>query len=249
MIGMGISFLNRLQELETAVSYTTLAPNGEQPFTYQPGDLPILISAPHATAHLRRQRIKGEEEFTGALAQFLAEKTGAHALYTHYRSLDDPNWDRHSPYKQHLREIVKKNDIRFVVDLHGMSNKYKIGLALGTMNGRSCPAHESLILETVQKQFQSTSQTAAKRFVELRWDHFVLNHSRFTGGLANYTITRFASQQLGVPALQIELCASARVVERRPLDKWPVPFRGQPKAIQRTVELLQALVNAVLSTM
>jgi len=57
-----------------------------------------------------------------------------------------------------------------VLDLHGMSNKYKIGLALGTMNGRSCPYHESLILQTVEKQYRPTSQTVAKKFPALRWD-------------------------------------------------------------------------------
>ncbi|MAU00300.1 MAG: hypothetical protein CL608_24430 [Anaerolineaceae bacterium] len=246
---MGLSFLHRLQELETAVSYTTLAPDGEPSFTYRPGELPILISAPHATAHLRRQRIKGEEEFTGALAQFLAETTGIHALYSHYRSTGDPNWDHDSPYKNRLQEIVRRNDIRFVLDLHGMSNRYKFGLALGTMNGRSCPEHEPLILQTVANRFRPISQQTARTFSALHWDHFVLNHSRFTGGLANHTITRFASQQLGVPALQIELCASARVVERRPFGKQAKPFYGHPPAIEQTVNLLQALVNAVLGTM
>lgn len=246
---MGLSFLQRLQELETAVSYKTLAPDHEPSFTYQPGILPILISAPHATAHLRHQRIKGEEEFTGALTQFLAETTGIHALYSHYRSLGDPNWDHDSPYKQRLREIVQSSSIRFVLDLHGMSNRYKIGLALGTMNGRSCPDHESRILQTVETQFRPISQKTAKTFSELHWDHFVLNHSRFTGGLANYTITRFASQQLGVPALQIELCASARVVERRPFNTSSKPFRGQPEAIEQTVHLLQALVNTLLGAL
>ncbi len=246
---MRLSLLDRLQELETAVSYTTLAPDGEPSFSYQSGKLPILVSAPHATAHRRRQRIKGEEEFTGALAQFLADTTGVHALFSHYRSTGDPNWDRDSPYKNRLREIVHQNDIRFVLDLHGMSNRYKIGLALGTMNGRSCPEYEPLILKTVKNQLQPISQKAAKEFSELHWDHFVLNHSRFTGGLANYTITRFASQQLGVPALQIELCASARVVERRPFNASSKPFYGQPKAIEQTVSLLQALVQAVLGVM
>lgn len=241
--------LEQLQELETAVSYTTLPPDGEPSFTYRAGKLPILISAPHATAHLRRQRIKGEEEFTGALAQFLAETTGIHALYSHFRSTGDPNWDHDSPYKNRLQEIVRRNDIRFVLDLHGMSNRYKFGLALGTMNGRSCPVHEPLILQTVADQFRPISQQTTRTFSELRWDHFVLNHSRFTGGLANYTITRFASQQLGIPALQIELCASARVVERRPFGKQSKPFYGHPQAIEQTVSLLQALVNAVLGTM
>jgi hypothetical protein len=246
---MGLSFLHRLQELETAVSYTTLAPDGEPSFTYQRGELPVLVSAPHATAHLRRQHIKGEEEFTGALAQLLAETTGIHALYSHFRSPGDPNWDRDSPYKNRLQKIVCCNDIRFVLDLHGMSNKYKIGLALGTMNGRSCPDHEALIMQTVENQFRPISQKTAKTFAELRWDHFVLNHSRFTGGLANYTITRFASQQLGIPALQVELCASGRVVERRPFGQQSKPFYGHPPAIEQTVNLLQAVVKAILDTM
>lgn len=244
---MTASLLNRLMELETAVSYTTLPPEGERPFTYQAGDLPILVSAPHATVHQRRQREKGEEEFTGALAQLLAESTGVHTLYSRYRSMDDPNWDRVSPYKTTLQEIVQSRDIRFVLDLHGMSNRHKIGLALGTMNGRSCPTYEPLILQTVQAQFQPTSQGIAKSYEELHWDHFVLNHPRFTGGLANHTITRFATEQLGVPALQIELCASARVVERRPFSQWNTPYRGQPEAIQQAVTLLQSLVVALLA--
>lgn len=244
---MSASLLDWLMELETAVSYSALPPEGELPFVYRTGDVPILISAPHATVHQRGQREKGEEEFTGALAQLLAETTGVHTLYSHYRSADDPNWDRVSPYKTALQEIVQSQNIRFVLDLHGMSNRHRFGLALGTMNGRSCPDFEPLILETVREQFQQTSQGTARNFAELRWDHFVLNHPRFTGGVANYTVTRFAAEQLGVPALQIELCSTARVVERRPFSQWQTPFRGQPEAIQQAVALLQSLVTALMS--
>ena len=244
---MTASLLNRLMELETAVSYTTPPPEGERPFTYQAGDLPILVSAPHATVHQRCQREKGEEEFTGALAQLLAETIGVHTLYSCDRLMDDPNWDRSSPYKTTLQEIGQSRDIRFVLDLHGMSNRHRFGLALGTMNGRSCPTFEPLILQTVQAQFQQTSQAAAKSYTDLHWDHFVLNHARFTGGLANHTITRYAAEQLGIPALQIELCSSARVVERRPFSQWATPFRGQPEAIQQAVTLLQTLVVALLT--
>lgn len=164
---MTASLLNRLMELETAVSYTTPPPEGERPFTYQAGDLPILVSAPHATVHQRCQREKGEEEFTGALAQLLAETIGVHTLYSCYRLMDDPNWDRSSPYKTTLQEIGQSRDIRFVLDLHGMSNRHRFGLALGTMNGRSCPNFEPLILQTVQAQFQQTSQAAAKSYTDL----------------------------------------------------------------------------------
>ncbi len=229
--------LDRLIELETAVSYRSDPPMGERPFIYQSGRLPILVSAPHATMHRRGQRHKREEGFTGGIARLLAETTGSHALFSRYRSPDDPNWDRHSPYKRRLQEVIQAFGIRFVLDLHGMSNRHNIGLALGTMNGRSCPKQESLILETVEyHRFRKTSQAGAKSFSTLNWEYFVLNHSRFTGGLANHTVTRFVSQALGVPALQIELCSSVRVVQR-------ATFHGLPKGIGQTLALLQALVE------
>ncbi|MCA9919843.1 MAG: hypothetical protein KC445_17925 [Anaerolineales bacterium] len=230
--------LNRLIELETAVSPTTFAPEGERPFTHQPGPLPILISAPHATAHQRHKRLKKEEGFTGALAQLLAETTGAHTLYTRYRSPDDPNWDRQNRYKTRLGELAETYNIRFVVDLHGMSDRHNIGVALGSMNGRSCPNHESLILQTVRQHLIETHEEAAESFRELHWDHFVHNHSRFTGGVVSHTVTRFASQQLGVPALQIELCSSVRVVRKRP----SAPLSPGYEPILHTVAMLQNLV-------
>ena len=236
------TMLNRLLALEQAVAYTTLPPDGERPFAYQAGKLPILVSAPHATAHWRRQRIKSEEGFTGAIAQYLAETTGVHALFSRYRSLDDPNWDRDNPYKAYLQEIVRREDICFVLDLHGMSNRHKIGLALGTMNGRSCPEYEPLIVQSTQQRFQQTSQHAVKTFSELRWDHFVLNHSRFTGGVASHTITRFASQQLGIPAVQIELCTAARVVKKRPYPPQTTHMASGPTAVEQMLCWLQELV-------
>lgn len=234
---MSFSVLNRLLELETAVSHTSFAPNGERPYKYQPGDLPILISAPHATAHQRHRRLKKEEGFTGALAQLLAETSGAHALYTLYRSPDDPNWDRYSPYKEQLGELVNRHHIRFVVDLHGMSDRHKIGVALGSMNGRSCPEYEPIILQTVRQHLTETDEEATELFPGLHWDHFVHNHSRFTGGVVSHTVTRFAAQQLGVPALQIELCTAVRVVGKRPSYLNPAQ-----EPILHTVAMLQNLV-------
>jgi hypothetical protein len=246
---MSFSVLERLLELETAVAHKTVAPNGKRPFTHLSGHLPILISAPHATAHQRHHRLKREEGFTGALAHYLAETTGAHALYSRYRSPDDPNWDQHSPYKMRLQEIVQTHEVRFVLDLHGMSNRHKIGLALGSMNGRSCPRYEPIILQMVGEPFTQTTEARAETFANLHWDHFVLNHTRFTGGLAHHTITRFASQQLGVAALQVELCAAVRIVKKRPSGNPTPPFHGQPEPILQTVSLLQNWVRAVAATL
>jgi len=239
-----LSLLDRLLKLESVVRYKQPAPSGQRPFQHILGHLPILVSAPHGTAHRRQGKLKGEEEYTAALAQLLAAQTGAHALFANHQSENDPNWDRHSPYKSHLASLVTAHDIRFVIDLHGMSNRYKVGMALGTINGRSCPQHEPAIIDLLQTfTFTQATYPELRRYPTLNWDHFVLNHPRFTGGLAQHTVTRFVSEGLRIPALQVELCSSVRVVQRGKYGRRPSSFRGDPAGIQQVVTTLTALVQ------
>lgn len=235
--------LGRLVDLETAVSHKQPPTNGESPFVHESGRLPILLSAPHGTAHHRNGQIKAEEGFTSALARLVAAETGAHALYTQFLSANDPNFERDAPYKSCLRRLVQRHDIRFVLDIHGMSDRHRFGLALGTMNGRSCPQHEPIILQTLQAHgFHPSTKAEVRTFDRLRWDYFVLNHSRFTGGLFNHTVTKFAVEELGVPSAQIELCSSLRVVQSITTDGRLV-FVGDEAGIETAVHTLIALVH------
>lgn len=229
--------VHQLISLEAQIVYGKPAPQQSQTYAYQPGAHPILISAPHATAHRRDGRLKSEEAFTAAFARLLAQETGAHVLYTRYRSPDDPNWDRHSPYKSQLAQIIHQGQIHFVLDLHGMSNRHQFGIAIGTMNGRSCPRREGAIVRTLlQHQFKATTAGAARRFHAIQWDRFVLNHPLFTGGVANHTITRFVTESLHVSAVQIELCASLRKVDRHG------PF-ANIEGIQHTFQALSQILR------
>ncbi len=240
------TLLETLLAWEANVSYTQLPPPDQPEFTHKFGSIPILISAPHSTAHERNGRIKEEEEFTSAFAQHIANLTGAHAFYTQYQSARDPNWYSDAPYKQALHHTIKQHNIQFVLDLHGMSNRYKIGLALGTMNGRSCPAYEPALLNSLHEGgFTSVSQKTARTIKKIKWDHLIVNHKRFTGGLASDTITRFVSQNIGVPAAQLELSSSVRIVRRGSHRGWRMPFYGDPVAIETAVTTLIALIHNV----
>ncbi|MCA9966732.1 MAG: hypothetical protein KC423_20925 [Anaerolineales bacterium] len=239
--------LQRLRLLESAVVYDSPPPAGTMPFTYQPGTIPVLLSAPHGAAHRRNGRLKVEDEYTAAFVRLVAAETGSHVIYTRYQSDTDPNWDRQTPYKEQLRQIIREHQIAFVLDIHGMSNRHKIGLAVGTINGRSCPRHESCIVRVLENgRFKQTTQDQATLFPQLQADHFVLNHSRFTGGVKNHTVTRFVSQELNVPAAQLEFCSSLRVVEREWMEaghKWPRLFQGDPNGIRHAVTTLISLVD------
>ena len=241
--------LERLIALEADVTYREPPADGRPPFRHEPGALPVLISAPHGAAHRRDGRYKQEDEYTTAFTRLLAERTGAHALYAWARSESDPNYDRESPYKLELSRLIARHDIRFVVDIHGMSDRHKFGIAVGTMCGASCRRrHESLVVETLAAaDFTEATAKEAREFPGLCWDRFVVNHGRFTGGLTSHTVTRFAAEQLGVHAAQFELCASLRIVRRRGMAEWPGEFRGDPQGIARAVATFERLVQALAS--
>lgn len=237
---------DRLDQLESEVRYHAPPDEGQAPFVHVPGERPVLISAPHGAAHRRNDRYKDEDEYTAALARLLGNLTGAHVLYAWARSESDPNWDRRSPYKDALRRIVQGQDIGMVVDLHGMSNRHKFGIAVGTMHGRSCPAQEALILDTLQQRgFCPTTAQEARGFSSLQWDRYVLNHGRFTGGVTSHTVTRFTSEELRIAAVQFELCSSLRVVRRRSPGRVPGDFAGDPAAIAHTVETFEKLIQCL----
>ena len=238
------SMMAQLLELETAVSPIQLPPANEPSFSHTPGPRPILLSAPHSTAHCRNGRLKKEEGFTAAIVRYVAAHTGAHAFYSHYQSAKDPNWHKEAPYKQTLAHILNQHQIQFVLDIHGMSNRHKIGLALGTINGRSCsPRHERHITHTlIGNGFCQTSPTRARQLSDLDWHQFIVNHPRFTGGVTSHTVTRFVSQEVGIPAVQLELCTLLRVVPPS-YQRYASMLAGVETAVSTLITLVHNLAN------
>jgi hypothetical protein len=199
------------------------------------GPLPVLLSAPHGAVHTRRGELKEEEEYTAALVCRAAELSGANALYTRRRSPTDPNWYRDVPYKRRLEALAEERELRFLIDVHGTAPDRPFGMALGTMEGRSCPEERDGILAVLEKHgFRPDAAFPDRLDVD----------ETFTGiGLEEQeTITAYALDELGVPAAQIELHPLLRVVERREDASLPRPFHGDPARIERVIEVLVALV-------
>jgi len=230
--------LAHLVALETDVRYQEPPKEGEPRIGLLPGSLPILLSAPHAAVHTRRGELKEEEEFTAALACLVARRTGAHALYLRRRSPTDPNWDPDVPYKRRLSRIAARDELRFVFDIHGTAPDRPFGVALGTMEGRSCPEQRDGIV-------QRLNACGFRRDAAFP-DRLDVDHTFTAQGLDDQeTVTAFVSQRLGVPAAQIELHPLLRVVERREDATLPRPFHGDPERIERTVGALVSLVEAL----
>jgi len=232
------SLLQQLKALDSEFSYRTFAPDDRPWFRSISGTLPVLVSAPHACMHCRDGKDKMQEEYTGAIAFYLAEVCQCSAIATCYQTDQDPNWDTPGDYKAEVESLVAKNKIKFLIDLHGMTNKYNLGIAIGTMQGKACSA-EQITPHFIESGF-SLHQSSVDQAVEV-WRNMVVDHPKFTGGLVNNTVTRFASQQLDIPAVQIELASSVRVVESVATEDWPHDYYGNPVAIQAAVNALRSL--------
>ncbi|MFN7036593.1 MAG: hypothetical protein ACK4SN_09510 [Bellilinea sp.] len=232
-------WLRRLVALESEVEYKTPPRRGEGEFCFQPGSLPVLISAPHGAAHTRHGRLKEEDDFTAGLARLCAELSGAHVLYAWRKSATDPNYYPDVPYKQTLREVVRRYNICFVMDLHGCAAYRDFGIALGSMQGQSLPPDYRRIILKVLYRYGFRSGGGWLSRVDIDRTFTAGNGSR------QETITRFVSQRLGVAAIQIELNSYLRVVRRRPQASERNPFEGDPLMIERAIRLLVGLVRAV----
>ncbi|MEM9777902.1 MAG: hypothetical protein AAF902_25215 [Chloroflexota bacterium] len=241
-----MDLIGRLSALEEPIAYRKPPPVGQLPFKVTTGIRPILLSAPHSTRHSRNGKHKMEEEFTAGLARLLAEETGCHAIYNQWETADDPNWDQQAVYKKHLAKLVERQDIKLVIDLHGMTNRHKIGVALGTINGRACPDYERPLQQAfLAAGFEDIPVGELLTLTTSSWGRLVVNHPKFTGGIKSHTITRFASQTLGVQAVQVEITSSARIVHRGPHDGWPFHFYGEPNAIYATISALSQFLEKV----
>lgn len=233
-----------LQKLEKTHQYRTAAPYNEPWFQLSDSTVPILVSAPHACMHERDGTLKMEEEFTGAIARYLSLSTSCYSIYTVYQAGEDPNWHSDSDYKRAIARLHDVVGLQYVIDLHGMLNSHGMGVAVGTMRNQSCdPAvvtevfqgHGFIETELVDLERNSNAVEPKHRLV--------VDHPRFTGGLRNQTVTRFASEELGIPSVQIELASVARVVYSPSTEDWPQSYTGDQATIASAVRALEALIK------
>ena len=235
--------LRRLTELEADVRYQEFSKEGDEGFNYIPGGLPILLSAPHGAVHKRLGILKQEDEYTTGFARLIAERTDAQVIHTRRKLDTDPNWYPDVPYKRLLWQVIKKEAIRFVLDIHGCAEHRDFGIALGTMNGESCPQQREVIIRIFEAHgfFQDAENPLCRFDVDRRFTAVGLEGQE--------TITRFVWETLGVPAAQFEIHPSLRIVERRSDATEPQPFHGVPEMIETAIQVFVDLVHVLSDSM
>jgi hypothetical protein len=106
----------------------------------------------------------------------------------------DPNYD--SPendggYKYKVKEIIKSNNIKVFLDIHGASESRDFDIDIGTDNENALKGHDFLI-ELI-------------RVIMTKNNIFNVKHNSVFAASYHNTITNYTHLNTGIPCLQIEI--------------------------------------------
>lgn len=125
-----MNFENEIKELEKF--------NNKQDYIFCKGSIPILFSAPHTMKQAKEDgSIKLAEPYTKAIALYLNKHFSVYSFVKLNDTGLDSNRDNNDDYKNELIKIVKENNIKLIIDLHGASKDRDFDIEFGTLNNIS----------------------------------------------------------------------------------------------------------------
>ena len=125
-----MSFKQEINELENL--------NFNQENVIIKGNVPILFSAPHTIYQFREDgTIKLSEPYTKAISLYLNKYYNTYSIIKNKDTGIDSNKDNYDKYNVELRRLIKDNNIKLVIDLHGASRERNFDIEFGTLNNLS----------------------------------------------------------------------------------------------------------------
>lgn len=174
-----MDFIEEINELEKTIS--------KEDFIIKLGTIPILFSAPHDVEHhFEDGNIKSREPYTKAIALYLNKYFNVYSIVKMKDTNEDSNRDNHDEYKRELLRVVKENNIKLVIDLHGAKKYRDFDIEFGTLNN-------------ITADF-STINELKEAFIENGIKNISLNDP-FKGG----AITQYLYNLKDVDVIQLEI--------------------------------------------
>lgn len=161
------------------------------------GENPILLSAPHAVKQIRDGNIKEEDRYTGAIVEYLCKICNCYGIIRNYNSGDDPNRDNFGiglEYKNKILEMVKENNIKLVLDIHGCTNDHGFDFCIGTNNGENLNG-ETRILKALESELNAIGKVAIDDYFKACFE---------------WNVSRYVSHNSNIPSIQLEICKMFR---------------------------------------
>lgn len=126
--------MTRLCRIETMFSCNNYNGCSPLPFEIVHGNIPVMFSAPHAVNFYRADTVKYAEKFTGAIANYMNAICDCHIIYASTFSQTDFSRDpiQRNLYKNELVKYAKRNGVKLIIDLHGVSKSCSTLVQLDT---------------------------------------------------------------------------------------------------------------------
>lgn len=164
------------------------------------GSKPILLSAPHVYAH-RRPRLsmayKIGEPLTDTIVEELCKRIDCFGIVLTDESDIDYNYhkEKNNPYKKEVRNIVKKENVQYFIDIHGLKdgNNYDIAIYYPSKFYKSIQLAEQ-VKEGLGRSALKGSNIAIFRLPQ---------------GFQE-SLTFFTASELRIPSIQIEIARYIR---------------------------------------
>lgn len=170
---------------------------GSDNFKIIKGDMPILLSAPHAVKQIREGKIKSEDGLTGAIVEYLCIKTGTNGIVRTYNHNDDPNYENTGKalkYKETILNCIIEKNITILLDIHGCKDIHGFDIELGTNYGENINQDER-ILEILKTEFSKIGT--------------VVIDEKFKASRTT-TVSNFINKNSNIPCVQIEISKKFR---------------------------------------
>lgn len=165
------------------------------PFRIVSGIGNTIISAPHSVRQKREGLVKLADAHTGKIAIQLMLTTGSHLILKTSNKDDDANYDINCKYKKDLLDYIANNNIKYLIDLHGMKNSYDIDIDICVNDYKNVHQDKELVKD-IQNIFLNTYK--------------IVTVDKLFSANSTGVVSKYISENSGIKALQFELSKSTR---------------------------------------
>ncbi len=155
---------------------------------YIKGNNNVIISVPHGVSQTRLGKHKVAELGTIPMGIIVADNTNSHLIVKTKNNFDDANFDKDCFYREDLKQIIKDNNIKYLIDFHGLARWRSMDVNLGTHLENNVAINKPLFDKLCDRLNQNFVVEIDKPF------------------MASYTtISGYFSKELSMWTIQIEI--------------------------------------------
>ena len=121
-----------------------LAQNQDTDHVFFQTNSSVLISAPHGVPQVRLGKLKVAEIGTIPVTMLLAKHTNSNLLIKTQNNNDDANFDDDCEYRKTLSNIIKSQNIKYLIDIHGLAKFRPCDINLGSNFGQNTKLNQKL---------------------------------------------------------------------------------------------------------